>query len=170
MLIALLKHSDRVKMACMAQLVNVIAPITTIKGGIAYRQVIYYPYMHAANFGHGVALLPKVSSPKYDTKEFTDVPYIETVATYNEEGNEITIFAVNRDLNDGFEVEFKLDGFDGYKLLEHIVYESDDINKGNTADAPDNVVPHKNGVTKVEGNIVTSVLPRFSWNVIRLKK
>jgi len=170
MLLSLLRHADRVKMACMAQLVNVIAPITTVKGGIAYRQVIYYPYLHAANYGHGVALLPKVDSPKYDTKEFTDVPYIDTVATYNEESNEITIFAVNRDLNDSFEVEFKLDGFDGYKVVEHIVYESDDINKGNTAENPDNVVPHNNGVSKIDGTILKAVLPKFSWNVIRLRK
>lgn len=170
MLIALLKHCDRVKIACMAQLVNVIAPITTVKGGIAYRQVIYYPFMHAANYGHGVALLPKISSPKYDSKDFTDVPYIETVATYNEEKDEITIFAVNRDLEEEMQVEFKLDGFEGFEVMEHIVYESDDIYKGNTQDKPDNVVPHKGGNSKIEGNVLTSILPKFSWNVIRLKK
>ncbi len=33
MLITLLKHSDRVRMACLAQLVNVIAPIMTEENG-----------------------------------------------------------------------------------------------------------------------------------------
>src|SRR5699024_12058655 len=43
MLNTLLKHSDRVKMACMAQLVNVIAPIMTETGGGAWKQTIFYP-------------------------------------------------------------------------------------------------------------------------------
>ncbi len=54
--------------------------------------------------------------------------------------------------------------------MEHIVYESDDIYKGNTQDKPDNVVPHKGGNSRIEGNVLTSILPKFSWNVIRLKK
>ena len=68
MLITLLKHCDRVKIACMAQLVNVIAPIMTENGGTAWRQTIFYPYMHASVYGRGVVLDPVISSPVYDTK------------------------------------------------------------------------------------------------------
>ena len=53
MLISLLKHADRVKVACLAQLVNVIAPIMTRKGGPAWRQPIYWPYLHASVHGRG---------------------------------------------------------------------------------------------------------------------
>ena len=53
MLITLLKHADRVKIACLAQLVNVIAPIMTRQGGGAWRQTIFYPFMHASNYGRG---------------------------------------------------------------------------------------------------------------------
>jgi len=170
MLITLLKHADRVKMACMAQLVNVIAPITTVKGGIAYRQTIYYPYKHAANYGHGEALLPKIYSPKYDTKDFTDVPILEIIATNNEEKNELTIFAVNRDLEEDLEVEIKIDGFEGYSIVEHIVYESNDIKIGNTPENPDKVIPDKKELSKIDGMNISARLPKFSWNVIRLSK
>lgn len=51
MLITLMKHSDRVKMACMAQLVNVIAPIMTEENGPAWCQTIYYPLLHASKYG-----------------------------------------------------------------------------------------------------------------------
>ncbi|MBO9600340.1 MAG: alpha-N-arabinofuranosidase, partial [Cohnella sp.] len=64
LLIALLKHSDRVRMACLAQLVNVIAPIMTENGGQAWAQTIFYPYMHASVHGRGKALVPLVQSPK----------------------------------------------------------------------------------------------------------
>ncbi|GGE25883.1 hypothetical protein GCM10011391_00320 [Pullulanibacillus camelliae] len=53
LLIKLLKHADRVKIACLAQLVNVIAPIMTQKGGEAWKQTIYYPYLHASLYGRG---------------------------------------------------------------------------------------------------------------------
>jgi alpha-N-arabinofuranosidase len=56
MLITLMKHADRVKIGCQAQLVNVIAPIMTEMGGPAWRQTTFYPYLHAARYGHGIAL------------------------------------------------------------------------------------------------------------------
>ena len=98
--ITLLKHADRVKMACLAQLVNVIAPIMTEKDGSAWRQTIYYPFLHVSTYGRGVALQPVMNSSKHDTRDFTDVNDIESIAVYNEEKEEVTIFAVNRDLND----------------------------------------------------------------------
>ena len=68
MLITLMKHADRVKMACMAQLVNVIAPIMTDKnGGKAWKQTIFYPYMHASKYGRGTVLQPVISTPVHDT-------------------------------------------------------------------------------------------------------
>ena len=49
--ISLLNHADRVTAACLAQLVNVIAPIMTETGGPAWRQTIFYPF--AAFQPHG---------------------------------------------------------------------------------------------------------------------
>lgn len=170
MMMSLLKHADRIKIACLAQLVNVLAPITTVKGGIAYRQTIYYPFMHAANYGHGVVLLPKIDSPKYDSNLYTDVPVLETVVTYDEENNNITIFAVNRDPENDLLVEYRLDGFDGYRVLENIVYASDNPYIGNTPEKPDNVIPKVVDNTKIDRNIVEVLMPKFSWNVVRLKK
>ena len=54
LLITMLQHADRLKIACLAQLVNVIAPIMTEKGGEAWRQPIFYPYMHASVYGEGL--------------------------------------------------------------------------------------------------------------------
>ena len=70
MLITMLKHADRVKMACLAQLVNVIAPIMTENGGPAWRQTIFYPFMHVSKYGRGYVINPVVSSPVYDYKRF----------------------------------------------------------------------------------------------------
>jgi alpha-N-arabinofuranosidase len=167
LLITLLKNCDRVKMACLAQLVNVIAPVMTENGGTAWAQTIFYPFMHASNYGRGTALIPVVNCDKYNTKNIKDVPYIETIGILNEEKKELTVFAVNRSLEDNIEFEIDLRDFTGASLTEHIVLEHNDMKAANTAQNPDTVVPHNNGITKVSEDKAISTLNKHSWNVIR---
>ena len=63
--ISLLNHADRVKAACLAQLVNVIAPIMTETGGPAWRQTIFWPFSQWSNFERGRVLRASVDSPTY---------------------------------------------------------------------------------------------------------
>jgi len=169
MLISLLKRADRVKMACLAQLVNVIAPIMTENGGKAWRQTIYYPFMHASRYGRGNALVPLIRSTKHDTKDYTDVPDLEAIAVHNEERGEVTVFAVNRCLDQPLRFELDVRSFGPCSLIEHLVLESDDLKAANTKDNPDRVKPHNRGNAKADGGKVEAVLPKASWNVIRLK-
>lgn len=170
MLITLLRHADRVKMACLAQLVNVIAPIMTANGGTSWRQTIFYPYMHASIYGRGVVLQTIVKSPVYDSKDFTDVPVLDAVALLNEENDEVTVFAVNKDLQDSTLCECDLRSFGNYRVAEHIVLEHPDVKAANTMDNPHRVVPHQKGNAMVEAGTLKAALSKLSWNVIRLKK
>lgn len=170
MLITLIKHADRVKMACMAQLVNTIAPIMTVTGGGSWRNTIFYPFLHASVFGRGQALNAVVKAPVYDTVEYTDVPYLESVVVYNEEKEELTMFAVNRDMEESLLVETDLRDFSDYRVVEHLVLESADPNAVNTIENPFNVVPHNGGNTIIEDGTAKSVLNKLSWNVIRFAK
>lgn len=167
-LISLLKHADRVKMACLAQLINVIAPIMTENGGPLWLQTTYYPYLHASLYGRGTVLHPLISSPKYDSKDFTDVPYLEAISVYNEELNEVTVFAVNRHLSEGLELDVDLRSFSSVNIIEHIVLEHEDIKAVNTKSNPHNVMPSQ-GKAVVEGGHVKALLAKASWNVIRLR-
>ena len=169
-LITLIKHADRVKMACLAQLVNVIAPIMTENGGSAFRQTIFYPFLHASRYGRGCSLHLKVESPSYDSKDFTDVPYLESAAVWNEENDELTIFAVNRSLSDPMELECALKGFGNYRMTEHIAMSSDDLLLTNTITNPDRVTPSTNSGGNVDRGVLRVMLNQASWNVLRLKK
>ena len=60
---SLIRHSDRVKVACLAQLVNVIAPIMTNEDGIL-RNTIFYPYAWALKYGRGRALSIEPEGPR----------------------------------------------------------------------------------------------------------
>src|SRR5919106_6070247 len=65
MCISLLNHADRVTAACLAQLVNAIAPIMTETGGPAWRQTIFWPFMHFSPLGRGRVLRTEIDSPTY---------------------------------------------------------------------------------------------------------
>jgi len=169
MIITMLQHADRVKMACLAQLVNVIAPIMTENEGSSWKQTIYYPYMHASIYGRGISIKPILNSPKYDSKEFTDVPYIDSAAVYNEENDELTIFAVNKNLENSIILESDIRSFEGYKVLEHIVLRHDNLKATNTMERQ-SVAPNNVGNTKLEEGMLHTELQSKSWNVIRLKR
>lgn len=170
MLITLLKHVDRVKMACLAQLVNVIAPIMTQQGGgTAWKQTIFYPFMHASKYGRGVVLRPVIHTPVHDTAQHENVTDIESVAVYNEEKEELTIFAVNRNINEDIQVTADVRGLEGYQLKEHIVLENSDMKLCNGA-GQELVFPKTVEQSSLEGGMMTSMLHKASWNVIRLGK
>ena len=170
MLITLLKHADRVKIACLAQLVNVIAPIMTDQGGgAAWKQTIFYPFLHASKYGRGVALMPLVQTTKHDTAKHENVTDVESVAVYNEEKEELTIFAVNRTLEDDIELTTDLRGMEGFHLVEHIVMEESDLKLVNSS-YEEKVEPKTVNRSKMDGGIMTTLLGKASWNVIRLSK
>ena len=170
MLISLLKHADRVKIACLAQLVNVIAPITTINGGPSWRETIFFPFMHAARFGRGTVFNLQVTSATYPNDTFGDVPLVEAVATLDAEANELAIFAVNRDQHDQLLLEGDLRGLAPLQVIEHLVLEHADPKAVNTADRPAEVVPHAGVDAAMDDGLLAAHLPRLSWNVVRLRR
>ncbi len=170
MLITLMKHSDRVKIACMAQLVNVIAPIMTEEDGPAWRQTIYYPLLHASKYGRGAALRPVFTSSKHDTKDFSDVTDVVSIPVWNYEKDELTVFAVNRSVSDDIVMDIDLRSFEGYKAVEHIVLENDDMSAVNTAYSEAVTPKTVNDRIVLESDMYKSMLTKSSWNVIRFKK
>ena len=169
MMITLLRHCDRIKIACLAQLVNVIAPIMTKNGGGTYKQTIFYPFKHMSNFGRGVALNPIIDCPKYDCKDFTDVPFIESIATFDEEAEELTVFCVNKSETESAQLSLNLLDFEGYKHVEFISmdgYERDEVNGFGSSP----VKPHNNALPVMEGATLNAKLEKLSWNVIRLSR
>lgn len=166
-LITFLKNADRVKVACLAQLVNVIAPIMTRNGGGVWAQTIFWPMMHASKYGRGTALRPIISSPVYDCKDYEKVPLTDAAAVLGDDGT-LTIFALNRSMEDDISLTADLRAFGPLKPLEHIVLHHDDVKAVNTETDPDRVKPAKGRNGTMDGGKMTVKLPALSWNVIRL--
>lgn len=168
MLITLLRHADRVKIACLAQLVNVIAPIMC-SDTAAWRQTTFYPYMQASVYGRGTALNTIVKAPIYSSKRYGEVSLLDSVVIENDEDN-LTVFAVNKSLTDDIAAECDLRQYEGFAVKEHIVLTCDDMKAVNTQENPFLVKPHGNGVSAVRDGRLTATLGKHSWNVIRLGK
>ena len=168
-LITFLRNADRVKIACLAQLVNVIAPIMTRNGGGVWAQTTFWPFMHASKYGRGTALRALVDSPVYDCRDYDKVPYVDATATMDDDGN-VTIFAVNRSMNEDFELTADMCSFGDLKFAEHILLHHDDVNAVNTELDPMNVSPKQGDAATVDGGKMSVKLPALSWNVIRLTK
>lgn len=169
MLITLLRNADRVKIACLAQLVNVIAPIMTRNGGGCWAQTIFYPFMHASRYGRGTVLQGLVSCPTYACEDYDRVPYLDAVATLEEDGS-VSLFCVNRDMEEDFALDVDLRAFGQLRVGEHLVLHHDDVKAVNTEEYPRNVYPTTVTGDRVEGERATLHLPALSWNVIRFVK
>jgi alpha-L-arabinofuranosidase len=168
LLITLLRHADRVAVACQAQLVNVIAPILTEPGGGACRQTIFYPFAHAARFARGRVLRVEPCSPRYDTARFGDVPLLTAVAT--QDGEDVTVFAVNRSQRESLVLTVNLRAMPGHEVVEHIVLAEEDRSLTNTVERPDRVRPRVVRGAAVADDELSAELPALSWNVIRLHR
>ena len=166
MLITFLRNADRVKIACLAQLVNVIAPIMTRNGGGCWAQTIFYPFMHASCYGRGTSLRALVNSPVYDCRDYDAVPLIDSTAVMGDDGS-VTVFCVNRDTAEDCELSIDLRAFDKLRFAEHIVLHHDDVKAVNTEEHPDNVAPTAGAPASVNGGRASVVVPALSWNVIR---
>jgi alpha-N-arabinofuranosidase len=168
LLITLLKHADRVKIACLAQLVNVIAPIMTAPGGSAWRQTIFYPFMHASRFGRGTVLDQRLDCPGYESKKYGPVPYLEATVVDDGRGA-LALFLVNRSTSEQMDLEACLAGYAGLRPLEHLELLHVDGKAVNSRERPNAVQPRPAPrLPEAEGDRLRLTLAPFSWNVVRV--
>jgi alpha-N-arabinofuranosidase len=169
LLITLMRHTDRVAMACLAQLVNVIAPIMTEPGGPSWRQTIFHPFALTARHAHGEVLDLAVDGPSVDTTAFGEVGQLLSTATFDAASGELTVFAVNRSADRPLDITARLSSFSGLQLVEHLELHDDDPHATNTKDDPLRVVP-QTGKAQFVDDTLTATLPPISWHCFRLIK
>lgn len=170
MMNCLLRHSERVKIACLTQLVNVCAPIMTEVGGPAWVQPIYYPFFYASRYGRGALLDMRSDSPVYEAGCHGTVPLTDAAAVWREETKEIALFLVSRSQEERCSLTLELTGFGDIHVIEHVVMEAEDRHAVNSAEYPDRVRPKtlQGRVSEVRGGLQVELLP-LTWNMIRIQ-
>lgn len=164
MLNTLMRNADRVKIACLAQLINVIAPIMTNQNGL-FRQTIYYPYAWALQYGRGRVLNVLVESPTYDVKGLDAVPYIDAVAT--SENEKTALFILNRDLSQARTVEVVWEDHPQGQVLRSEILTGSDLKAVNGFDAPERVKPQAFEKPSTSNGKVLFEVPARSYTVIQ---
>ena len=168
LLITLLRHCDRVAAACLAQLVNVIAPIRTEPAGPAWRQTIFYPFAQAAAYGRGDVLRVEVVGAEENTREHGPVPVVDAVATLDDAALGATVFLVNRSMLEDVEVSIDARGLAPFFLESCLTLSAPNVRLSNTAADPLRIQPQPNARTAVDKGTVSVVLPPVSWTMLRL--
>ncbi len=144
----LIRSADVVKISCLAQLINVIAPITTVPGGEAFVRTIYWPFLYMSRYGRGLSLMPETETERYDCRIMKDVPYLDCSVTQND--GVVTAFLVNRAPE---EMSVKVDiNADGSRLIKQVTF-----HEGLKKPAE---LQHEAGATEM-------TLPAYSWNMVQ---
>ena len=149
-----IRHADSVKIANIAQIVNVIAPILT-QGDNLLLQTIFFPIEMYSRRRTGTSLEVRVDGPGYETRKFGKVDYIDASAILNED--KLSVFLVNRDASSPMQVKLDTAGMKVKGVLCAEVVCGPDAKSTNTFENP-NVVrarPHdeisiKDGVAIIE--------------------
>jgi alpha-N-arabinofuranosidase len=167
LLISLLKHADRVRAACIAQLVNVIGVIRTEPGDKAWRQATFYPFALTSRFARGSVVELSIEAPVISTSLHGSVPVADGVATYDPESGELALFVVNRDPGEAASISVETCALHGAQLVEALVLSDEDPHACNTHEDTDRVRPRSLEVEMADGRLRLP-MPPASWAIVRL--
>ncbi len=166
LLITLLKHSDRVTSASLAQLVNVIGPIMTEPGGAAWRQTIFFPFATTSRLAVGEVLKPRVETGTYATDRHGDAPLVDAVATHDADTGDAAVFLVNRS-REAMSVRIDVSDLGVEAVREALTLADADPYATNTREQPDRVGLRQTTAVLADG-VVRVELPPVSWTALAL--
>jgi alpha-N-arabinofuranosidase len=165
-LCVMMNHADRLKSACLAQLVNAIGAIFTETGGPAWRQTIFHPFAQASRHGHGEVLRTRIDAPRAPSADYGEVSYLVTATVHDPASGKATVFALNRHPTEPMALEVEFRGMrDGRILADALELHHADLKASNSRHAPDTVSPKPHPAAELQGSTLTATLKPLSWNV-----
>jgi alpha-N-arabinofuranosidase len=167
LLVTLLRHADRVRIACLAQLVNAIGPIMTEPGGRAWRQATFHPFALTAREARGASLRVDASGPTHQTNRHGEVPTVNVAAAC--EPGRLAVFAVNRDVDGVQDLTLDLSRVGRTLAANAVAIFDEDLRAVNTADEPDRIGPRVLEEIRVEPGSIDLALPPASWTMVTVE-
>jgi alpha-N-arabinofuranosidase len=164
-LISLMNNADRVKAACLAQLVNVIGAIMAEPAGPAWRQTIFHPFSQAARHGRGNVLRARVDTDGFSAGTHARLDYLLASVLHDEKSGRATVFALNCSTAEEMRLSVELRGLGDRRLVEATEYRHDDLKAANTRSNPEAVRPGRHPEVSASGSSLRARLRPLSWNV-----
>jgi len=171
----LLRNADRVRIGCIAQLVNVIAPLVTNDTGVL-RQSTWFPYTWALRYARGRVLDLRVESETYpitaaglqaDFARNDQVPFVDVVATLDAQAGQACLLMLNRDLDGERELALEWRDITPTRVLVCETLTGADLKAFNTFEEPRRVAPQRLE-PPAAGTRMTFKLPARSYTVAQL--
>ncbi|MBC8077370.1 MAG: alpha-N-arabinofuranosidase [Chloroflexales bacterium] len=160
-----LRRCDILKIACLAQVVNTISPLTT-RGGELLRQTTYYPFVLVAQHASGMALSPLTTAPLYDTTVFGPQPLLDVSASYDAEQDRGAVFLVNRSQHETVSTDIAWQGAAPTRATAVYQLAGSDPKAINTFERPDTIVPQRLEGEQIRDGRMTLRLPPLSFTAV----
>ncbi|GHF52631.1 alpha-N-arabinofuranosidase [Deinococcus metalli] len=160
-----LRKADIVRIACIAQIVNVIAPIMTRADGL-FLQTIYYPLMMFSNHAVGNSLDVLVKAPTHETQKFGEVSLLDATASFDPASGKGAAFLVNRSQTEALDVTVLWEDVAPGELTQAWQMAGHEPAAANSFEQPEAVTIHTIDVPKLDGGRVTLTLPPLSFTVL----
>src|ERR1035437_4734208 len=163
---SLMRNADRVKLACLAQLVNVIAPIMTDANGL-FQQTIYYPYSWALQLARGAVLNLLVESSTYEVSGLDPVAYVDAAGSYDPSSGKLSLFILNRELAKSHDVEVVWEDSAPTRVISANLLTGDDLKASNSFAAPQRIAPQSLAMPAASGGKTKFEVPARSYTVVQ---
>jgi len=162
---AFIRRADVVKIACIAQIVNIIAPLLTRKEGLLV-QSTYYPFALMAEHAQGKSLRTLLDGPTYAAGARGEVPVLDVSASMTAEGA-LAVFVVNRSQTEAAQLAIRLEDARVTEITGVDILTGTDPKACNTWEAPEVIVP-KPGVAQLsEGGGIDLEIPALGFAALR---
>ena len=160
-----LRRCDVLKIACLAQVVNTIAPLHATPDALL-RHTTYYPFLLTSAYARGLALDALTQAPLYETRLFGPMPLLDVAASHDPATGAGAVFLVNRSFQEPLVTELVWQGAAPTRVLTRHELTGDDPKAVNSLAEPGRVVPRTMpGQPIVDGRLTLS-LPPLSFTVL----
>ncbi len=165
-LMSFVRNADSVKIANIAQIVNVIAPVMT-RGDELFRQTIYWPFEMMTTRRDGKALRVATDGPSYDAGKAGQVPVTDSAAILGD--GTVSVFVANRDLSKPHEVAVDLAGASLASVESAEVVAGPDPQAANSFENPDQIIKRPLDGVAIKDGVATFELPPLSFAALTFK-
>ncbi len=161
----MLRRCDIVKIACIAQIVNVISPMLTTRDRLL-KQATYYPFELFARHAKGQSLDADVSCPRYDNRRFGTVPVLDVSASADAATGAGAVFLVNRSLSRSLPVQITWQGDAPVRVTSARQLAGIDPKASNSFERPDLLIPEDIDLPRINGGHLALLVPPLSFSVL----
>ncbi len=176
--LSFLRHADRVKIGCMT---NGIMALCNTNHNHVWKSASHYAMTQLMEYARGTSMQTAVDCETFDlpgyaiddTSQYTgrnNVNYIDSACAWNEDDNQLCIFAINRNDSVDYPLSLDISAFKEYKFSKHIEIHSDNMEAKNTFENPDLILPVERADGVFNQGIFNTTVKPLSWNVFCFSK